>query len=209
MGKVSTAKNGSASFVDCKHDPGPSRRRADRFGEAIVKRRDLVGAGAAGLGGLALTSLIPSIARADGTLVSPDPIVPRIEKGPVVVGLVDFSSPPVSSTQRPLRTAQLPVPRRGRHGSRVYACDTRGKLWLINTSDGSATLFLDLKKASARTSQRLASRWGCAASRFIPTSLCRADLATVSSTPCIPRRRPAGRRASPVLHGPVDAGRPS
>jgi glucose/arabinose dehydrogenase len=111
-----------------------------------VKRRDLVGAGAAGLGGLALTSLIPSIARADGTLVSPDPIVPRIEKGPVVVGLVDFSSPPVSSTQRPL--ARLNYLLHAKDGaSRVYVCDTRGKLWLINTSDGSASLFLDVKKA--------------------------------------------------------------
>jgi len=97
-----------------------------------VKRRNLVGAGAAGLGGLALTSLIPSIARADGTLVSPDPIVPRIEKGPVVVGLVDFSSPPVTSTQRPL--ARLNYLLHANDGTyQVYACDTRGKLWLIST----------------------------------------------------------------------------
>ena len=70
----------------------------------------------------------------------------RIEKGPLAVELVEFSTPPASSTQRPYARLNY-LFHAGDGTARVYVCDTRGKLWWIDTGSGGATLFLDLKKA--------------------------------------------------------------
>ena len=118
-----------------------------------MKRRDMVNAGAASLGGFAIASIMPgltgsrgALAATGGVLASPDPMPARIEKGPLAVELAEFSTPPASSTQRPYARLNY-LFHAGDGAARVYVCDTRGKLWWIDTGSGSATLFLDLKKA--------------------------------------------------------------
>ena len=119
-----------------------------------MKRRDMVNAGAASLGGFAIASIVPgltgsrgALAATGGVLASPDPMPGRIEKGPLAVELAEFSTPPATSTQRPYARLNY-LFHAGDGTARVYVCDTRGKLWSINTGTGSATLALDLKKVA-------------------------------------------------------------
>jgi hypothetical protein len=160
-----------------------------------MKRRDMVNAGAASLGGFAIASIMPgltgsrgALAATGGVLASPDPMPARIEKGPLAVELAEFSTPPASSTQRPY--ARLNHLFHASDGAaRVYICDTRA-------SYGGSTRAAAAQRCSWISRRRLvqpvprqALRWDCAASRSTRTSRGRASPATARSTQCIPGRR--------------------
>jgi glucose/arabinose dehydrogenase len=120
-----------------------------------VPRRSLIRTGLVGLGGLAAPQLLPvtvGVAEAApsdpnaGHKVTPDPIKPRIQFGDVAVEIVDFSTPPPTK-QTPSRANLNFVYHAGDGSGRLFAADSRGKIWEVDTHTGAARLFLDMRKA--------------------------------------------------------------
>jgi glucose/arabinose dehydrogenase len=79
-------------------------------------------------------------------IVSPDPIGPRIKRGGIAAGLIEFSTPPPTSSERPYALLNF-LYHAGDGSGRLFANDSRGKLWLIEGKTGAARLFLDLHQA--------------------------------------------------------------
>lgn len=108
-----------------------------------LRRRAVIRAAVGGL----VASQVPSPgvrpARA-ATKVTPNPIKPPIVKSGLAVDLLDFSAPPPTSpAARPV--AMLNYLHHAGDGSRrLFAADSRGKLWAIDGVTGTASLFLDL-----------------------------------------------------------------
>ena len=105
----------------------------------------------AGIGGVVGGGLLPGGVEPIHAQVAPGgsvtPAVGRIAKSDLPpVALVDFSTPPRTSSVRPYADLNYLL-HRGDGTARMFACDTRGKLYSINTGTGSVTLALDLKKA--------------------------------------------------------------
>src|SRR5262245_40143097 len=104
-----------------------------------LSRREIIGAA---LGGLAAPLALAGGAVAE-TTVTPNPIRTRIGMSGLAVELVEFCTPPSTSGTRPL--AMLNFAHHAGDGSgRLFAADSRGKLWAINGATGRARLFLDL-----------------------------------------------------------------
>jgi glucose/arabinose dehydrogenase len=77
-------------------------------------------------------------------VVTPDPIKARIQPSGLAVELIDFCTPPPSSTGRP--RAGLNFLYFAPDGTgRLYVNDTRGKIWRVDRNSGATTLFLDLR----------------------------------------------------------------
>mgnify|MGYP001423342689 CR=1 FL=1 len=112
------------------------------------RRRDLMRGALAGVGGLAAPRILPPLADrvAAATPVAPDQIAPPIRKSGLAVRLVDFSTPPrTSATARPY--ALLNFLYHANDGARrLFAVDSRGRLWALNRTTGKASLSLDMKK---------------------------------------------------------------
>jgi glucose/arabinose dehydrogenase len=107
------------------------------------------------VGGLGVAAALPlSIPEAQGApadpeagaLATPNPIKPRIAKSGLTVSLVDFSKPTATSSARPFANLNF-LYHAGDGTSRLFANDSRGKLWRIDRSTGAFSLFLDLKAA--------------------------------------------------------------
>ncbi len=132
-------------------------REDDNTGQAPerrVRRRVMVRAALVGLGGLAAAPLLSitageaQAAPADpgaGPAVTPDPIPARIQKSGLAVELADFSTPPRTSGSRPYALLNF-LYHAGDGSGRLFANDSRGKLWLINGGTGATQLFLDLRQ---------------------------------------------------------------
>lgn len=114
------------------------------------RRRSLVRGALLGLGGLAASHLVPGTQETAqaATVVTPDPIRPRIQKSGLAVQLVEAAAPPRTSRTRPFARLNF-LHHAGDGSGRVYVNDTRGKLWQIDAG-GSARLFLDLVAVRGR-----------------------------------------------------------
>ena len=79
------------------------------------------------------------------TQVTPNPIRASIRRSGLAVELVDFSTPPRTSGSRPYAMLNF-LYHAGDGSGRLFANDTRGKMWLIERG-GGCRLFLDLARA--------------------------------------------------------------
>jgi glucose/arabinose dehydrogenase len=119
-------------------------RRLQR--RAVMAQAALGGLVAAGAG---LLTGLPPPARAvpsdpdHGPLVTPDPLKTPIARSGVAVEVADFSAPPRTRSSRPYALLNY-LYRAGHRAGWLCANDSRGKLWLINSSTGATRLFLDL-----------------------------------------------------------------
>lgn len=114
-----------------------------------IERRHLLRTAMGGLIGFLASGLPPSrvgAPHAHAAVVSPNPIGARIQKSGVAVEIADFSKPPASSTVRPYAALNY-LYHAGDGSRRLFACDSRGKLWGIDPVSGAASLFLDVAKA--------------------------------------------------------------
>src|SRR3954451_21827265 len=109
------------------------------------KRRAVVKAAVAGLSGFVIGGLLPGGKNPAQAQVVVGAVGRITKDASPTVELVQFSTPPRTSTARPFADLNYLL-HRGDGTARVFACDSRGKLWSINTGTGSATLALDLKK---------------------------------------------------------------
>lgn len=103
-------------------------------------RRSLLGAGAGAFAGLA-----PGTPRA-ATLVSPNPIRQRIARSGIAVEVGEFSTISASSAQAPLASLNY-LYHAGDGTQRLFACDSRGKIWQVSIVSGTPRLFFDLAGA--------------------------------------------------------------
>ncbi|HEY0437272.1 MAG TPA: hypothetical protein VGC92_11560, partial [Phenylobacterium sp.] len=132
-------------------DPaGPEQERGSG-----VPRRSLIRTGLVGLGGIAAPQLLPvtvGVAEAApsdpnaGPKVTPDPIKPRIQLSGLAVEIVDFCTPPPTKSS-PSRANLNFVYHAGDGSGRLFAADSRGKVWEVDTRSGAARLFLDMLEA--------------------------------------------------------------
>ena len=76
---------------------------------------------------------------------TPDPIPARIQKSGLAVELADLSTPPRTSGSRPYALLNF-LYHAGDRSGRLFANDSRGRLWLINRTTGAARPFLDLRQ---------------------------------------------------------------
>jgi len=109
------------------------------------KRRAVVKAAVAGLSGFVIGGLLPGGKNPAQAQVVVGAVGRITKDASPTVELVQFSTPPRTSTARPFADLNYLL-HRGDGTARVFACDSRGKLLSINTGTGSATLALDLKK---------------------------------------------------------------
>ena len=115
-----------------------------------LRRRDVVAAA----GGLAVAGMVSGVSRAAraapsdpkaGVIVTPDPIAARIQPSGLAVELVEFCTPPPTQNRSP--RALLNFLYHANDGSgRVFANDSRGKLWEIDGRTGATRLFIDLRQ---------------------------------------------------------------
>jgi hypothetical protein len=120
-----------------------------------LKRRKVVEGAFVGMGGLATAQLFHAAiatveaAPADpgaGPLVTPNPIKAIIQKSGIRVELVDFARAPQSSASAAYARINFLYYASDSSG-RVFFCDTRGALYVINGNTRALRLFLDLRKA--------------------------------------------------------------
>ena len=112
-----------------------------------VGRRELMQAGLAGLAAARLGGSTPAQAGAGaGRVVTPNPIPARIQFSGVAVELVEFCAPPPTRNLYPRALLNF-MYHAGDGSRRLFANDSRGKLWLIDRATGRATLFLDVANA--------------------------------------------------------------
>ena len=112
------------------------------------RRRAVVRAALAGLGGLAAGRLVPGLvpnARSATAIVTPDPIPARIAPGELAVEIVEFATLPPSSTGFP-KVHLNQLGHAGDGSGRLFAVDSRGKLYWVDRATGAAKVALDLKK---------------------------------------------------------------
>lgn len=131
-----------------EEDPGPLG--------GPTRRRAVIRTALAGAGGLAASSLLPLVADeayaapADagaGPVVTPNPIGTSIARSGLAAELLDFCTPPRTSTARPYAHLNF-LYHAGDGSGFVYVCDGRGKIWRVDPA-GNARLFLDVAKARA------------------------------------------------------------
>lgn len=138
-----------------EHDGGDDRAPP-------VTRRTILDFAVGTLGAAAALSALAPAARgapADpgaGARVTPDPIKARIARSGLAVSLVDFCAPTRTNAGMPYAALNF-LYYAGDGSSRVFANDSRGKLWRIDRNTGAFNLFLDLKAArgSALVTTRL------------------------------------------------------
>lgn len=110
-----------------------------------IDRRDLLRTAGAGLlavaGGVALGGRLSPAAAA---VVTPNPILPRIQSSGVAVELVEFATPPRTSSNGAKAGLNFLYHQRVKGVDKLFVNDTRGKLWSLHPTTGAATLFLDL-----------------------------------------------------------------
>ncbi|WP_027133663.1 PQQ-dependent sugar dehydrogenase [Geminicoccus roseus] len=107
-----------------------------------VDRREALRLAMAGLGGLA-AGVLPGL---EAQAAITDPIPARVQKSSLpALELVDFSAPPRTSDKRPFALLNF-LYHAGDGTRRLFANDSRGKIWLIDRSSGAARLFLDLRR---------------------------------------------------------------
>ena len=120
-------------------------------------RRAVMQATLAGLGGIATAQLLPLVAGGGAALaapassgagpkVTPDPLKTSIQKSGVTVELVDFSAPPRTKSTPPYAMLNF-LYHAGDGSGRLFACDSRGKIWRIDRGTGAAALLLDVRAA--------------------------------------------------------------
>ena len=116
--------------------------------ESRVGRRELMQAGLAGLAAARLGGSTPVASRrpAPARVVTPNPIPARIQPSGVAVELVEFCAPPPTRNLYPRALLNF-MYHAGDGSRRLFANDSRGKLWLIDRATGRATLFLDVANA--------------------------------------------------------------
>jgi len=141
---------GRSADVDGIEPAGPEQERG-----VGVPRRSLIRTGLVGLGGIAAPQLLPvtvgvaEAAHSDpnaGRKVTPDPIKPRIQFSGVAVEVVDFCAPPPTRSS-PSRANLNFVYHAGDGSGRLFAADSRGKVWEVDARSGATRLFLDMLKA--------------------------------------------------------------
>ena len=119
--------------------------RLDRW---RLGRRGMLRSGLLQLTALAGWSMAPTKEAAAATPVTPNPIRASIARSGLAVELMDFSAPPRTSSSRPYAMLNF-LYHAGDGSGRLFANDTRGKLWLIDRRSGSCRLFFDLARARA------------------------------------------------------------
>ena len=101
-----------------------------RLGRRRLVQGALAGLAASGGFPLASGALAAPVDPNAGPEVTPNPIRPRIAKGPFTVELVDFCTPPRTRTTKPFAFLNF-VYHAGDGKGRLFACDSRGKMWQI------------------------------------------------------------------------------
>lgn len=95
-------------------------------------RRQAVRTAIGSLVGFVASSLLPSVVGAPrayaATVVTPNPLGPRIQKSGIAVEIADFCTPPATDTKRPFAMLNY-LYHAGDGSERLFACDSRGKLW--------------------------------------------------------------------------------
>ena len=111
----------------------------------MLRRRSLLAGAATGIGGMATGRLLGVVSEAQARgVVTPNPIKAPIARSGMAVELVDFCTPPPTSTDRP--RAGLNFLYYAPDGSgKLYVNDSRGKIWRIDRTSGATHLFLDLQ----------------------------------------------------------------
>src|SRR5215213_7223485 len=112
----------------------------------LVRRRVFIG-GAAAAGAVApLAAALPLSAQTLGpTLVTPNPIKAAITKSGMAVKLAYVCKAPPSSSAPPYAVLNL-VSHAGDGSGRLFAVDSRGKIWQIDLQTRATKIFLDLLK---------------------------------------------------------------
>ena len=107
-----------------------------------IKRRHAVQLTIAGLGGLATGHFGPTAAHAAALITDPalTPIAPSGKR----VELLDFCTPPATRGSAP-RALLNYLHHAGDGSNRVFANDSRGKIWEIDRTTGATRLFLDFQ----------------------------------------------------------------
>jgi Glucose / Sorbosone dehydrogenase len=133
-----------------------------------LRRREAVRTTLVGLGGLAAAQVLPgAVGEAEaapaspgaGPQVTPNPIKVPIEKSGLAVELVDFCAPPRTSSAPPYALINTCY-HAGLGSGRLFANDTRGKLYQIDRRTGEATVVLDVLGARGGFSRANPSRGG-------------------------------------------------
>lgn len=133
------------------------------------RRRDVLHTAVAGIGGLAAARMLPGLPRPAeaAVLVTPNPIKAAILKSGVRVRLVDFSTPPRSSTKKPYALFNF-LHHAGDGSGRIFVADSRGKIWRLNPTTGAATLFLDVQAARSASFYLKSTQTGLRSFAFHP-----------------------------------------
>ena len=107
-----------------------------------IKRRHAVQLTIAGLGGMATGRFGQTAAHAAALITDPalTPIAPSGKR----VELLDFCAPPATRGSAP-RALLNCLHHAGDGSSRVFANDSRGKIWEIDRATGATRLFLDFQ----------------------------------------------------------------
>ncbi|WP_159717005.1 PQQ-dependent sugar dehydrogenase [Geminicoccus flavidas] len=121
----------------------------------------------AGIGGLIVGAWLPGLAGQAEAAIT-DPIPGRILKSSLpAIELVDFSAPPRSRSTKPY-TLLNQLYHAGDGSGRLFACDTRGKIWLIDPASGAARLFLDVRAARGSAFVATSNQMGLRSFAFHP-----------------------------------------
>ena len=132
-------------------EPGPRTDRPSMRRAFLRQAVSLVAAGplTVGLPRARQATAAPADPAA-GPALPVDPVTGRIDPLPAIrrsgvrVAITDFATPPPTSATRPRANLNY-LFHAGDGLPFVYACDTRGKLWRIQTDTGAISLFLDAK----------------------------------------------------------------